>query len=41
MNRPRVATTLICERCGLVQWFDHGPQRLPTKPRDEEDWLEV
>ncbi|WP_165245230.1 hypothetical protein [Paludisphaera soli] len=36
----RRATTLMCERCGLVQWFGLEPQRLPEKLRDPEDWPE-
>lgn len=41
LNTPSVATTLICERCGLVQWFGLEPQRLPAKPGDHEDWPEL
>jgi predicted nucleic-acid-binding Zn-ribbon protein len=34
------ATTLMCERCGLVQWLGIEPQRLPEKSQVRDDWSE-
>ncbi|MDG3004667.1 hypothetical protein [Paludisphaera mucosa] len=34
----RQATTLMCDRCGLVQWFGVRPSRQTGKPRDPDDW---
>ena len=34
------ATTLACDRCGLIQWFGREPQRVEAKPERDRDWSE-
>ncbi|OJW28031.1 MAG: hypothetical protein BGO49_07515 [Planctomycetales bacterium 71-10] len=32
------ATTLTCDRCGLIQWFGREPRRVEPKPKPGRDW---